>query len=157
LKAQYEETAMQHVAIDLGGKESQVCVRAAEGQILLERRLATTSLKKFLQQQPHSRIVLETCAEAFRIADFAMSCKHEVRVVPATLVRTLGVGARRIKTDRRDAQVLSEVSCRINLPSVHVPTDIARTRRSMCGMREELVSPVQHSSTACEAGVELSC
>jgi transposase len=141
LKAHHdEETAMQHVAIDLGGKESQVCVRAGEGQILLERKLATTSLKKFLQQQPHSRIILETCAEAFRVADFALSCEHEVRVVPATLVRTLGVGARRIKTDRRDAQVLSEVSCRIDLPSVHVPTDVARMRRSMCGMREELVS-----------------
>jgi transposase len=139
LKAQHEETAMQHVAIDLGGKESQVCVRAAEGQILLERKLSTGSLKKFLQQQPHSRIILETCAEAFRVADFALSCEHEVRVVPATLVRSLGVGARRIKTDRRDAQVLSEVSCRIDLPSVHVPTDVARARRSMCGMREELV------------------
>ena len=131
---------MQHVAIDLGGRESQVCVRATEGQILLERKLPTASLKKFLQQQPHSRIVLETCAEAFRVADFALSYKHEVRVVPATLVRSLGVGARRIKTDRRDAQVLSEVSCRIDLPSVHVPTDVARMRRSMCGMREELVS-----------------
>lgn len=131
---------MQHVAIDLGGKESQVCVRAAEGQILLERKLSTTSLKKFLQQQPHSRVILETCAEAFRVADFALICEHEVRVVPATLVRSLGVGARRIKTDRRDAQVLSEVSCRIDLPSVHVPTDVARTRRSMCGMREDLVS-----------------
>jgi transposase len=108
---------MEHVAIDLGGRESQVCVRAAEGQILLE-----------------------TCAEAFRVADFALSCEHEVRVVPATLVRSLGVGARRIKTDRRDAQVLSEVSCRIDLPSVHIPTDLARERRSMCGMREELLS-----------------
>jgi transposase len=84
--------------------------------------------------------VLETCAEAFCIADLALSCEHEVRVVPATLVRSLGVGARRVKTDRRDAQVLSEVSCRVDLPSVHVPTDLARRRRTMCGMREELVA-----------------
>ena len=52
----------------------------------------------------------------------------------------MGVGARRIKTDRRDAQVLSEVSCRIDLPSVHVPTELARERRSMCTMREELIA-----------------
>jgi transposase len=131
---------MQHVAIDLGGRESQVCIRAAEGKILLERKLPTRSLEAFLKRQPHSRVVLETCAEAFRVADVALTCSHEVRVVPATLVRSLGVGARRIKTDRRDAQVLSEVSCRIDLPSVHVPTDLARERRTMCGMREELVS-----------------
>lgn len=131
---------MQHVAIDLGGRESQVCIRSSEGQILLEQRVATRTLGNFLKRQPHSRVVLETCAEAFRVADVALSCEHEVRVVPATLVRSLGVGARRIKTDRRDAQVLSEVSCRVDLPSVHVPSDLARRRRTMCGMREELVA-----------------
>jgi len=131
---------MQHVAIDLGGRESQVCVRGESGKILLEQRVATRSLGIFLERQPHSRVVLETCAEAFRVADLALKSQHEVRVVPATLVRSLGVGARRIKTDRRDAQVLSEVSCRIDLPSVHVPSDLARRRRTMCGMREELVA-----------------
>ena len=50
---------------------------------------------------------LEDNAEAFRIADAAKTAGHEVRVVPATLVRTLGVGARKTKTDRRDAQMLS--------------------------------------------------
>jgi hypothetical protein len=28
---------MEHVAIDLGGRESQVCIRSKEGEILLER------------------------------------------------------------------------------------------------------------------------
>jgi transposase len=131
---------MQHLAIDLGGTKSQICVRTGEGQILHEQALETARLGSYLKRQPTSRVVLETCSEAFGIADLALSFGHEVRVVPATLVRSLGVGARRIKTDRRDAQVLSEVSCRIDLPSVHVPTDLARQRRSMCTMREELVS-----------------
>lgn len=131
---------MQHVAIDLGGRESQVCVRAEDGRILHESKIATVALGSFLKRQPPSRVVLETCAEAFGVADQVLSYKHEVRVVPATLVRSLGVGARRIKTDRRDAQVLSEVSCRIDLPSVHVPTELARERRCMCGAREELIS-----------------
>lgn len=131
---------MQHVAIDLGGRESQICVRSSEGQVLQEGKVETGRLASFLKVQPASRVVLETCAEAFCVADLALSCQHEVRVVPATLVRSLGVGARRVKTDRRDAQVLSEVSCRIDLPSVHVPTQTARQRRSLCGMREELVA-----------------
>jgi transposase len=131
---------MQHVAIDLGGRESQVCVRAQDGQILLERKVATATLKGFLDGQPPSRVVLETCAEAFVVADMAVDCQHEVRVVPATLVRSLGVGARRTKTDRRDAQILSEVSCRIDLPSVHLPSDVARERRSLCTMREQLLA-----------------
>lgn len=131
---------MQHVAIDLGGKESQLCVRGSDGKILREEKVLTRQLGIFLERQPHSRVILETCAEAFHVADLALSHAHEVRVVPATLVRTLGVGARGIKTDRRDAQVLSEVSCRIDLPSVHVPSDLARQRRSLCGLRQALVS-----------------
>jgi transposase len=130
---------MQHVAIDLGGKESWICARAETGEILEERRCATSHLARYLKRQPASRVILETCAEAFHIADAALEFEHEVRVVPATLVRTLGVGSRRTKTDQRDAQILSEVSCRIDLPSVHIPSDIARERRSMCTMREQLV------------------
>jgi transposase len=62
-----------------------------------------------------------------------------VRVVPATLVKTLGVGSRGVKTDEKDARVLSEVSCRIDLPSVHIPTTLSRELKSTCGSREALV------------------
>src|SRR5687767_515042 len=131
---------MEHVAIDLGSRKSQICVRSSDGTILEERRHETSELKEYLAKRPKSRVVVETCAEAFRVADAAKELGHEARVVPATLVRTLGVGARRNKTDRRDAQVLSEVSCRIDLPSVHIPSELSRTRKAMCGMRDALVS-----------------
>ena len=130
---------MEHLAIDLGGKESQICVRSGDGQIVEERRCRTATLPAYLAGRSRSRVVIETCSEAFWVADAALAVGHEVRVVPATLVRSLGVGARRLKTDRRDAQVLSEVSCRIDLPSVHVPSLQARQRKTMCGMREALV------------------
>jgi transposase len=130
---------MEHCAIDLGGKESQICVRSGDGQIVDERRCRTAALPAYLAARPRSRVVVETCSEAFGIADAALLTGHEVRVVPATLARSLGVGARRLKTDRRDARVLSEVSCRIDLPSVHVPSRQARQRKTMCGMREALV------------------
>jgi transposase len=130
---------MEHIAIDLGGRESQICVRAADGQVVEEKRCATKGLKKYLASRPKSRVIVETCSEAFGIADIAVAAGHEVRVVPATLVRVLGVGARGTKTDRRDAQILSEVSCRIELPSVHVPAQESRRKKSMCGMRDSLV------------------
>lgn len=130
---------MQHIGVDLGGRQSQVCVRDALGQVLSEERLETSSLNRFFQRQAKSRIILETCSEAFRVADWVLDHGHEVRVVPATLVRSLGVGARRMKNDRIDARILSEVSSRIDLPSVHVPAHLARERRTMCGMREQLV------------------
>ncbi len=131
---------MQHVAVDLGSKKSQVCVREPDGTIIKESVVPNSTLRGLFKRQPHSRVILETCSEAFGVADWALEAGHEVRVVPATLVRSLGVGARKTKTDRRDAQALSEVSCRIELPSVHVPSDLARERRRMCSIRQELVS-----------------
>ena len=130
---------MDHVAIDLGARKSQICVRSADGQILEEKRWPTKDLDTYLAGRPTSRVIVETCAEAFCVADAARKLGHETRVVPATLVKTLGVGARRLKTDLRDARALSEVSSRIDLPSVHIPRTESRDRKTMCGMREALI------------------
>jgi len=130
---------MEHCAIDLGGRKSQICIRSGDGQILFEGKYDTVALPDFLQQLPLSRVILETAAEAFRIADAAKQAGHQVRVVPATLVRKLGVGARKTKTDRRDARALSEVSCQIDLPSVHIPSTRSREWKTICGMHDTLV------------------
>jgi transposase len=130
---------VEHVAIDLGGMESQICVRGEDGKILEETRCRTANLEHFLAGRPKSRVIVETCTEAFAVADVAAKLEHEIRVVPATLVRSLGVGSRGIKTDKRDAQILSEVSTRIDLPSVHIPSETSRELKSQCGMREALV------------------
>ena len=130
---------MQHVAIDLGSKESQVCVRSADGTILVEKKHPTRTLSKLMERWPESRVVLETSSEAFRIADQARRAGHQVRVVPSTLSKQLGVGERGIKNDLRDARKLSEVSCRIDLPSVHIPSEEARESRSVIRSRETLI------------------
>ena len=131
---------MDHVAIDLGARKSQICVRRPDGEIVEEKRVETWDLKHYLSGRPKSRVIVETCAEAFGVAEAASALGHETRIVPATLVRTLGVGARRTKTDQRDARALSEVSCRVDLPSVHIPKAQSRERKTFCGMRDSLVS-----------------
>jgi transposase len=131
---------MDHIAIDLGGRESQICVMSAEGEVLLEERRPTRGLGAYLSKRPAARVVMETCAEAFSVADQARKAGHDVAVVPATLVRSLGVGMRGIKTDARDARNLAEASCRMKrLPSVHVPAMASRERKTVCGLREVLV------------------
>jgi transposase len=131
---------MEHLAIDLGGRESQICVRSSEGTILDEQRWPTQDLQRYLVRRPQSVVIIETSAEAFAVAAAARECGHAVRIVPATLVKALGVGQRGIKTDRRDAQLLSESSCRMELPSVHVPSAQAQERKARCTAREALVT-----------------
>jgi transposase len=130
---------VNHVAIDLGSRESQICVRAPDGTICREGKHPTKKVGALLKSMSSCRVVMETGAEAFRVADEAKAAGHEVRVVPATLSRALGVGDRGIKTDERDARNLSLASCRMDLPSVHIPTEVSRNLKSMCGSREALV------------------
>jgi transposase len=132
---------MNHVAIDLGGRESQICLRSGDGRILQEERRSTLGLQKYLATLEPSKVVVETCAEAFMVAEWARSVGHDVTVVPASLVRALGVGSRGIKNDVRDARNLSEASCRMQrLPSVHIPRAASRELKSLCTLRESLVT-----------------
>lgn len=130
---------MNHIGIDLGSRESQVCVRNSAGDILEEARRPTRELGTWLATQSPARVVLETCTEAFRLAGIAQKQGHEVRVVAATLVRSLGVGQRGLKNDVRDARMLSEASCRLDLPSVHIPTVASQEVKAICVSREALV------------------
>lgn len=131
---------MDHIAIDLGGRESQICVMSGEGEVVLEERRPTRGLGGYLAKRPAGRVVLESCAEAFSVADSARKAGHEVVVVPAMLVRSLGIGSRGLKTDIRDARNLAGASCRMkHLPSVHVPAIGSRERKTSCGLRETLV------------------
>jgi transposase len=130
---------MNHLAIDVGGRESQTCLRSSDGTVVQEKRLLTRSLPEMFRSLPPSRVVMETCAESLWLSDAAREAGHDVRVVPATLAPMLGVGARRTKTDRRDAQALSEVSCRIELPSVHVSSARSRELKAQLSMHEGLV------------------
>jgi transposase len=81
---------MNHIAIDLGSRESQVCVRNSAGDIVEEVRRPTRTLGPWLATQAPARVVMETCTEAFRLAGIARKHGHDVRVVAATLVRVLG-------------------------------------------------------------------
>jgi transposase len=131
---------MDHIAIDLGGRESQVCIRRADGAIVRETRVATKSLPKFFTAQTSPcRVIIETSAEAFAVADAAIAAEHDVRVVASTLAPSLGVGSRRTKSDCRDARNLSEASCRMDLPSVHVPSTKSRMRKAMVTGREAMI------------------
>jgi transposase len=114
-------------------------VRSAGGEIVVESRLRTDKLIAFLQDRPPAQVIVETWTEAFRVAALAQPAGHDVRVVAATLVRSLGVGRRGLKNDVRDARVLSEAACRMELPSVHIPTAISQEVRAICVSREALI------------------
>lgn len=132
---------MNHVAVDIGSRQSQYCERTADGEVVRSGRLKNAALKEFFDALEPSEVVLESCSEAFTLAEWAMQGEHKVTVVPSTLAPALGVGARGVKTDKRDAENLSLASCRMaQLPAVHVPSSFARELRRQLTSRALLVA-----------------
>ena len=120
--------------------ETAKCVsRNSAGEIIEEARRATIGLGPRLAGRNPARVVFETSTGAFRLASMAQQHGHDVRVVAATLVRSLGVGQRGLKNDVRCARILSEASSRKVLPSVHIPTVISHEVKVICVSRESLI------------------
>lgn len=134
---------MEHIGIDLGSRTSHICIMNSEtAKVSLETKMPTGELAPWLAKRPAARVAMETCTESFAVADQLSLTKHEVTVVPANRVRELGVGRRKIKNDRRDAQVLAKSSLVLGdeLPSVHVPSSDARHVRRHLAHRAVLVN-----------------
>ena len=133
---------MEHVGIDLGASRSAICVVSSEGGVLLERSIRTLEIESFLAKRPRGRVAIESCAESRLVALRARKQGHDVRVVPAVFVRSLGIGARRIKTDKRDAQHLAIASFRLGdeLPQIHVRTNESAAIQDLVRARSSLVS-----------------
>ena len=131
---------MDHVGIDLGARHSHLVVLSDTGQMLLRERVATGDLPRWLARRAASRIVMEACTQSPAVAAAAISAGHDALVVPGQLVRALGVGARGIKTDQRDAEVLARASVRNEqLPSVHLRSERSRSRREVISARATLL------------------
>lgn len=129
---------MEHIAIDWGARKSQICVRTDDGTIVENRKVLTAELMHLGRRKP-GRVIIETCTQAFSIADGALKMGHQVRVVPSSLAPALGIAEHGVKTDKRDAEALSRASCRIDLPSVHIPSEEARRRKSISSAREAMI------------------
>lgn len=131
---------MEHVGIDLGARRSHVVVMSSAGEVRHRRQLATRELASWLSKRDKSRVLMEACTQSCAVSRAATDAGHIVFVVPGTVVRALGVGARGIKTDDRDAEVLARASVRNEqLPSVHTRSNLSRSRRELMSTRATLV------------------
>jgi transposase len=132
---------VEHVGVDLGSSQSAICILKADGSIASEFLLRTDDLERFFDRQSASVIAMESCAESRKVALIARRYQHVVRVVPTSTVRALNVGARRIKTDKRDARALAEASFRLGdkLPTVHVRGDEIAAIQDLINCRASLI------------------
>lgn len=130
---------MEHVGIDLGSRRSHIVT--IDGANNVHREIvATKELIGWLGRRPSSRVVMEACTQSPAVARASRAAQHETVIVPGSVVRALGVGARGIKTDWRDAEVLARASARNEtLPSVHLRSEASCSKREWLAARAQMV------------------
>lgn len=140
---------MEHIGIDLGARHSHLVVLHGDQRKPTHRKVKTSELPQWLSSQPKSHVVMEACTQSPAIARASLAAGHETKVVPAQLVRLLGVGARGIKTDDRDAEALARASKHNpDLPSVHLRSETSRHRRELVSARANLMKARMSLSTS---------
>jgi len=140
---------MEHVGIDLGAVKSHVVRMNEKGDVVERWALRTRELESWLSRIKPSRVVMEACTQSTAVARMARRLGHEAVIVSGTLVRALGVGARGIKTDDRDAEVLARASVRNEtLPSVHLRSEPSAEKRGVIQARNRLVNCRRQCSTS---------
>jgi transposase len=130
---------VEHIAIDLEAVNVKSAGGTRRATSWRSGAAARVSWRRISRHRQPAVVIVETCTEAFRVADIARRHGHNPRMVSGTLVQSLGIGQRGLKNDGRDARALSEASCRMALPSVHLSSSSSREWRALCRSREALL------------------
>jgi transposase len=162
--------AMEIIGLDLHKRESQLCMKSAEG-LITERRIVTSRerLTAVLGQRPRARILLEATTESEWVARHLEALGHEVIVADPNFAPMYASRSRRSKTDKRDARTLMQAcdagvyrrAHRLSEPRRHVRAELAvrdvlvRTRARYVSLAKTLVRRdgwrVPSSSSRCAA------
>ena len=131
---------MDHIAIDVHKRESQICI-LAEGGELIEQRIRTEP-ERFaaaLGERPRARILIEASTDSEWVARCLEGLGHEVIVADPNFAPMYATRTRKIKTDRRDARALADANLLGAYRPAHRLSDAQRHVRGRLGVRDALV------------------
>jgi transposase len=132
---------MEYGAIDLHLRHSLIRIVDEEGQVVLDRRIATTAdeFRGVFTGRAAMRVLVETGTESAWVAAAIEACGHTVIVADPNYGLMYGHRDRRIKTDRRDVAALAE-ACRRGIYRVaHRVSAPQRACRRRLRVREQLI------------------
>ncbi|MBF9152137.1 IS110 family transposase [Novosphingobium jiangmenense] len=105
------------VGLDLVKNVFQVHAIAADGAVLIRRKLRRTEVIRFFAELPPCLVGMEACASAHHWARELMAIGHEVRLMPPAYVKPY---VKRGKTDAADAEAICEAVTRATMRFVAV-------------------------------------
>ena len=147
---------MEHSAIDLHKRHSQIRIVTAAGEVI-DRRVATQAeaFTQLFGGRPQTRVLLEASTESEWVARHLEALGHEVIVADPNYTLMYGTRTRRIKTDQRDVVALTEACLHERYRAVHRRSTLRRdvqadlvVRDALVQMRTRLVSMTRALSRA---------
>jgi transposase len=132
---------MEYGAIDLHSRTSLIRVVSEDGDVVLERNVATTreGLGQVFAQRAPLRVLVESGTESGWVAQTLEDWGHAGVVADPNYSLMYGVRVRAVKTDRRDVAALAE-ACRLGIyRRAHRVSAGQRGVRRMLRVREQLV------------------
>lgn len=105
------------VGLDLAKNVFQVHAIAADGAVLIRRKLRRPEVIRFFTDLPPCLVGMEACASALHWARELMAISHEVRLMPPAYVKPY---VKRGKTDAVDAEAICEAVTRPTMRFVAV-------------------------------------
>ena len=156
------------IGLDLGDKSSCYCALDEEGEVLYERRLATT--KKGMAQAfgalGRSRIALEVGTHSPWVSRLLKTFGHEVIVANARQVKLISQSTR--KDDKLDAQTLARLAridpellrpirhrseqAQLDLTQIRVRAGLVEARTALVNAARGLAKPLGERLPKCDAG-----
>ena len=131
---------MEHSAIDLHKKESQIRIVTEAGEVI-DRRVVTRreTFTKVFGGRPQTRILIEASTESEWVARHLESLGHEVVVADPNYAAMYGTLTRRIKTDERDVAALTDACLQHIYRASHRRSPARRAIHADLTVREGLV------------------
>ena len=124
-----------YVGVDVHEKESQLAVFEKEGTLLMEERLPTKELGRFLSSLPgEKRVAIESVGFIHPIYD-KLSSIQDCKVSVANPSRLRLISGSGTKNDRNDARVLAELLRTNFLPMSHMRDEETREKLSVVNDR----------------------
>lgn len=134
--------SIRYVGLDVHRKTVQACIRAADDSILFEKGFECTreALQAFAKEHlfAQDHIALEATFHSWSIVDEI--APFVGKVIVSNPMATKAIAQSKVKTDKIDARVLSQLLRIGYLPEVWTPTSQTRELRNLCARRATLVS-----------------
>ena len=131
----------QTLGLDLGDRQSSLCLISAGGDLLEEGQVPTTkqALASLFERLEPCRVVIEACGHVHWIASLVEQLGHEVIVANPRELRLISQSGR--KNDRNDARTLARLG-RVDpelLRPIKLRGEACRASRALLHARDQLV------------------